>query len=107
MLAKTATHPWLPKETARGMLYTKCIAYTVCKTAYLTELKAVSAMATKMKLGTIMKSAATLIKPVLLSQYSQGSETYEISQMEQTRSIAFITTRQKEVAALVKTYKIK
>jgi hypothetical protein len=107
MLAKTATHPWLPKETARGMLYTKCIAYTVCKTAYLTELKDVSAMATKMKLGTLMKSAATLIKPVLLSQYSQGSEMYAISQMEQTRSIAFIATRQKEVAALVKTYKIK
>jgi hypothetical protein len=64
-------------------------------------------MATKMKLGTLMKSAATIIKPTLLAQYGSGSTLYEISQMEQTRSIAFIATRQKEVAALVKTYKIK
>lgn len=107
MLASTSTHPWLPKETARGMLYTRCIAYTVCRTAYLTELKNVSAMATKMKLGSLMRSAATVIKPVLLSQYPAGSEELEILTMEQTRSITFITTRQKEVAALVKTYKIK
>jgi hypothetical protein len=107
MLAKTATHPWLPKETARGSLYTKCIAYATCKTAYLTELKNVSAMATKMKLGTLMKSAATVIKPVLLTQYPAGAEELDVLGMEQTRSIAFIATRQKEVAALVKTYKIK
>ena len=107
MLAKTSTHPWLPKETARGMMYTKCIAYTTCKTAYLTELKNVSAMATKMKLGTLMKSAAAVIKPLLLNQFPTGSEQLAIIEMEQTRSIAFITTRQKEVAALVKTYKIK
>lgn len=107
MLAKTSTHPWLPKETARGSLYTKCIAYATCKTAYLTELKNVSAMATKMKLGTLMKSAATVIKPVLLTQYPAGAEELDVLGMEQTRSIAFIATRQKEVAALVKTYKIK
>ena len=107
LLAKTATHPWLPKETARGMLYTKCIAYTVCKTEYLTQLKAVSAMATKIKLGSLMKSAAGVVKPVLLSAYPAGSEGLRVIEMEQTRSIAFIATRQKEVAALVKTYKIK
>ena len=107
MLAKTATHPWLPKETVRGNIYTKCIAYSVCKTAYLTELKATSAMATKIKLGTLMKSVAAVIKPVLVSQYKSGSGTMQVIEMEQTRSIAFIATRQKEVAALVKTYKIK
>lgn len=107
MLAKTSTHPWLPKETARGMMYTKCIAYTTCKTAYLTELKNVSAMATKIKLGTLMKSAAAVIKPLLLNQFPAGSEQLAIIEMEQTRSIAFIAKRQKEVAALVKTYKIK
>ncbi|MCX6496134.1 MAG: CotH kinase family protein [Rhodoluna sp.] len=107
MLASTSTHPWSQRETARGMLYTKCITYTVCRTAYLTELKAVSAMATKMKLGTLMKSAAAVIKPLLLNQFPAGSEELQIIEMEQARSIAFITTRQKEVAALVKTYKIK
>ena len=64
-------------------------------------------MATKMKLGPLMKSAATVIKPVPLTQYPAGSEELDILAMEQTRSITFITTRQKEVAALVKTYKIK
>ena len=107
MLSKTATHPWLNKETARGMLYTKCIAYSVCKTAYLTELKAVSAMVTKMKLVTLIKSAAATIKPVIMDRYPAGSDMLESIGIEQNSTIKFITTRQKEVAALVKTYKIK
>jgi spore coat protein CotH len=107
MLSRTSTHPWRPKAAVRGMLYIKCIAYTVCKTAYLTELKNVSAMATKMKLGSLMKSAATLIKPVLLTQYPAGSKELEVLTMEQSRTISFIAIRQKAVAALVKTYKIK
>ena len=105
MLTRTATHPWLPKETVRGMLYTRCIAYTVCKTAYLTDLKAVSAMATKMKLGTLMKSVSSVIKPVLNSQFNP--DQFEMIALEQTRSIGFISSRQKEVAVLVKKYKIK
>jgi hypothetical protein len=64
-------------------------------------------MATKIKLGSLMKSAAGVVKPVLLSAYPAGSEGLRVIEMEQTRSIAFIATRQKEVAALVKTYKIK
>jgi len=107
MLAKTATHPWLPRETARGSLYTKCISYSVCKNAYLTELKAVSAMATTMKLASLMKSAAAVIKPVILAKYPAGSDMNQVIAMEQTRSISFITTRQREVASLLKTNKIK
>jgi spore coat protein CotH len=107
MLSKTATHPWLNRETDRGMLYTKCIAYSVCKTAYLTELKATSAMATKMKLGSLMKSVAAVIKPALMTQFEPGSETMRSIEIEQNSTIKFITARQKEVAALVKTYKIK
>ena len=64
-------------------------------------------MATKIKLGTLMKSVAAVIKPVLVSQYKSGSDMMQVIEMEQTRSIAFIATRQKEVAALVKTHKIK
>ena len=89
------------------MLYTKCIAYSVCKTDYLTQLKAVSDMATKMKLGSLMKAATTVINPVLRVQFPAETGVYEIALKEQTRSIAFIASRQKEVAALVKKYKIK
>lgn len=107
LLSPTSTHPWLPRQTARGMLYTKCIAYSVCKTDYLTQLKAVSDMATKMKLGSLMKAATTVINPVLRVQFPAETGVYEIALKEQTRSIAFIASRQKEVAALVKKYKIK
>jgi spore coat protein CotH len=105
MLSRTSTHPWRPKAAVRGMLYTKCIAFVTCRNAYLSQLKAVSAMATKMKLGTLMKSASTLIRPTLDDQ--NNSNQMEVIALEQTTAIKFISTRQKEVAALVKKYKIK
>jgi spore coat protein CotH len=107
LLSKTSTHPWLTKETPRGLLYSKCISYISCRNAYLTELKATSAMATKMKLGTLMKSASTVIKPVLDAQYKLRPDLLSVITAEQTRSISFISARQKEVAALVTKYKIK
>jgi hypothetical protein len=98
----------MPKAATRGSLYVKCIAYSACRTAYLTELKAVSAMATKMKLGTLMKSASTfLIETVLNDQYKNNPNTLADITREQNRTFSFITARQKEVAALVKQYKIK
>jgi spore coat protein CotH len=105
MLSRTSTHPWLPKETVRGMMYTKCIAYVPCRNAYLSQLKAVSAMATKMKLSTLMKSATNVIRPTLVAK--NNSDQMEIIALEQASTLKFITTRQKEVAALVKKYKIK
>jgi spore coat protein CotH len=107
LLSKTSTHPWMTKETTRGSLYVKCIAYTTCKNAYLTELKAVSAMATKMKLSTLMKNASILIKPTLTAQYKNRPDQLANIAREQTRTYSFITSRQKEVAALVTKYKIK
>lgn len=107
MLSTTSSHPWNTRQSNRGLLFTNCITYTPCKTAYLTELKAVSAMATKMKLAEQMKSAAKLIKPVLASQFSTEDGLITEIGKEQTRSIAFIAQKQKEVAALVKKYKIK
>jgi hypothetical protein len=106
LLSKTSTHPWMTKETIRGSLYVKCIAYATCRNAYLTELKAVSAMATTMKLSTLMKNASALIKPALTAQYNNPNTLADIAR-EQTRTYSFITSRQKEVAALVKQYKIK
>lgn len=107
MLSTTSSHPWRNKATNRGILYTNCISYTPCKTAYLTELKAVSAMATKMKLADQMRAASKLIKPVLATQFASERDLMTKIGNEQTRSISFISARQKEVAALVKTYKIK
>jgi spore coat protein CotH len=105
MLSRTSTHPWLPKETVRGMMYTKCIAYVPCRDAYLSQLKAVSAMATKMKLSTLMKSVTNVIRPTLAAR--NNSDQMGIIALEQASALKFITTRQKEVAALVKKYKIK
>ncbi|MEN9970848.1 MAG: hypothetical protein RL146_149 [Actinomycetota bacterium] len=107
LLSKTSKHPWQTKETTRGSLYVKCIAYTPCRTAYLTELKAVSAMATKMKLSTMMRSAAKLINPVLTVQYKNRPDLFANIVPEQNRTYSFISARQKEVAALMTKYKIK
>lgn len=107
LLSKTSKHPWQTKETTRGSLYVKCIAYTPCRTAYLTELKAVSAMATKMKLSTMMRSAAKLINPVLTVQYKNRPDLFANIVPEQNRTYSFIAARQKEVAALMTKYKIK
>jgi hypothetical protein len=114
LLSKTSIHPWMDPEvqTIRGSLYVKCIAYSTCRTAYLTELKAVSDMATKMKLSTLMKNASTLIKNALTDQsriypYNKSSNWMARIAPEQTRTLTFITSRQKQVAALVKQYKIK
>lgn len=105
MLSRTSTHPWLPKPTVRGMMYTKCIAHVPCRNAYLSQLKAVSAMATKMKLSTLMRSAANVIRPTLAAR--NNADQMEIIALEQASALKFIPTRQKEVAALVKKYKIK
>jgi hypothetical protein len=107
LLSKTSTHPWLSKQTPRGLLYSKCISYIPCRNEYLKQLKATSAMATKMKLGTLMKSAATRVKPVLAIQYKNRPDLLAVITAEQTRSISFITARQKEVSALATKYKIK
>jgi hypothetical protein len=71
------------------------------------ELKAVSAMATKIKLGAQMRAAAAVIEPVLAAQYAEDKATLTLAHNEQTRSIAYIAKRQAEVKALLAKYKIK
>ena len=107
LLSKTSTHPWLPTAKPRGSLYVKCISYIPCRNAYLAELKATSAMATKIKLGTLMKSAGSTIKSTLTAQFKNDPDYVSVITKEQSRSISFITARQKEVAALLAKYKIK
>jgi hypothetical protein len=52
-----------------------------------------------------MKSATNVIRPTLVAK--NNSDQMEIIALEQASTLKFITTRQKEVAALVKKYKIK
>jgi hypothetical protein len=52
-----------------------------------------------------MKSVTNVIRPTLAAR--NNSDQMEIIALEQASALKFITTRQKEVAALVKKYKIK
>ena len=106
LLSERADQPWA-KNLYRGKLYVQCINYKPCRTQYLLELKAVSAMATKIKLGAQMRAVSAVIEPVLAAQYVNDKETLTLAHKEQTRSIAYIAKRQAEVKALLAKYKIK
>ena len=97
-----AGFPWIQqafKKTVmdRGLLFKRCLSYTPCRVEYLTQLKAVSAKATSIKLVAAMKSASTVIAP-----YTNAS-----AKSEQVRVQAWVAKQQVKVAALMKTYKIK
>jgi hypothetical protein len=64
-------------------------------------------MATKIKLGTLMRSVSSVIQPVLTNQFGNRPDVLAAIATEQRRSIAFIAGRQKEVSALMTKYKIK
>ena len=104
LLAELANYPWDLRMNYRGKLYTQCILNTYCKKEYLIQLKAVSAKATAIKLGTQMAAAAKLIDPVLKAQYSstENKPLYALAKSEQTRSIGYIAKRQAQVAAVLK-----
>ena len=106
MLSQSAAQPW-SKTKPRGMIYTKCISYKPCRTEYLNDLKAVAAMVTSMKLTTKMKAAANLINPVLTATTPKDPIGIAGIKVEQTRTYNFITKRQLEVAALLKSNGIK
>lgn len=107
LLSVESTHPYDSRLSYRGKAYRMCITYSVCKRAYLLELKAVSAKAASMKLGTQMQAVAKLINPVLAVQYSNNTSKLTLAKNEQARSVAFITKRQQQIAALLKANGIK
>lgn len=76
----------------RGMLFTKCLAYSVCKKEYLTQLKLVSAKVTSIKLVTLMQKAAYVIR----------SKTTEDQKAEQLRTQKWVALQQAKVAAVLK-----
>lgn len=107
MLSETSTHPWDQRKNYRGKAFVNCINYTPCKRQYLTELKAVSAKATSMKLGAQMQAVAKVINPVLAIQFKNSPSKMTLARDEQARSIGFIAKRQAQVATLLKANNIK
>ena len=94
--------PWVQQAfhkgvMPRGLLFTKCLAYSVCKTAYLLKLKAVSTKVTTSKFVASMRNAATTI-----SSFSGYNET-----AEQQRVQSWIVKQQARVAAVLKANKIR
>ena len=93
----TAGFPWVQqafKKDAlpRALLFTKCLAYSVCKKAYLTQLKAVSAKVTNVKFVTSLKSTSTLIASFSAPDVKD----------EQVRVQKWVAKQQAKVATLLK-----
>ncbi|CAB4533028.1 MAG: hypothetical protein F2529_00080 [Actinobacteria bacterium] len=92
-----AGFPWIQQSfqkatMPRGMLFVKCLAYSVCKKDYLIQLKAVSAKVTSSKFVTAMKSASTVI----------SSRTSQPMKNEQVRVQSWIGKQQTRVASVLK-----
>jgi spore coat protein CotH len=94
----TSGHPWANRDNMpRGLLFTKCLAYSVCKTAYLQKLKAVSAKVSSARFVASLKTASTLI-----ASYS----TQDVKD-EQVRVQQWVTKQQARVTAVLKANKIR
>lgn len=98
----TAGFPWVQQafhkdSMPRGLLFSKCLAYTVCKTAYLQKLKAVAAKITSAKFVAALKSASTLI-----ANYSPQDVKDEQNRVQQ-----WVGKQQARVTAVLKANKIR
>jgi hypothetical protein len=71
------------------------------------QLKAVSAMATTMKLGEKMTTAAKVIDSTLVAQFKTNPSFLSVIHKEQTRSVKFVTTQQANVKSVLSTYGVK
>jgi len=106
LVSERADQPW-GNNLKRGLLYVKCINYKPCRTQYLLQLKAVSAMASTMKLVEKMSNAAKVIDSTLVFQYKSNPSMLSAIHKEQARSINFITTQQGKVKQVLTTYGVK
>jgi hypothetical protein len=93
----TAGFPWVQqafkKDTMpRGLLFVKCLAYSVCKKDYLTQLKAVSAKVTSSRLVSALKAASTVI----------ASRTSQPMKNEQVRVQNWVGKQQARVSTVLK-----
>ena len=80
-------------------MYVKCIRYAPCLKEYLLDLKATSAKASSLKLTTLMTKASAVVNTFGRVSADQIRE--------QKRTIAWVTTQQKNVAQALKDNGIK
>lgn len=106
LVSERANQPWA-NNLKRGLLYVKCINYKPCRTQYLLQLKAVSAMATTMKLGEKLSNAAKVIDSTLVYQFKTDPSMLSTIHKEQTRTIKFIASQQANVKKALTTYGVK
>jgi hypothetical protein len=101
-----ASFPWMSDpqfhgatSLPRGILFQKCLAYKICKTEYLNDLKAVMTQATKTgsSLTNYMRAQANLVRG-----YSSSANI-----LEQTRTINWVGKQITKVKALLKKNGIK
>lgn len=94
----TSGHPWSNRDNMpRGLLFTKCLSYSVCKTAYLQKLKAVSAKVTSAKFVASLRTASTLI----------ASFSSDDVKNEQVRVQQWVGKQQARVTAVLKANHIR
>lgn len=106
LVSERADQPWAT-NLKRGLLYVRCINYKPCRTQYLLQLKAVSTMATTMKLGEKMTAAAKLIDTTLVLQYRSNPSMLSVIRKEQTRTVKFITAQQGKVRQVLTSYGVR
>ena len=106
LVSERADQPWAT-NLKRGLLYVKCINYKPCRTQYLLQLKAVSTMATTMKLSTKMSNASKVIEPTLKDQFITDPATLALIHKEQARTLRFIVVQQANVKKALTTYGVK
>ncbi len=98
LVSQRSNQPWMGYG-ARGMMYVKCIRYAPCLKEYLLDLKATSAKASSLKLTTLMTKASAVVNTFGRVSADQIRE--------QKRTIAWVTTQQKNVAQALKDNGIK
>jgi len=106
LVSERADQPWAT-NLKRGLLYVKCINYKPCRTQYLLQLKAVSTMATTMKLSAKITNAAKVIEPTLKDQFITDPATLALIHKEQARTLRFIVVQQANVKKALTTYGVK
>ena len=97
-----AGFPWVQQAfhtdlLDRGMLFRKCLAFSICKHEYLINLKATAAKAKSIKLGAAMIAAAKV----------QAAYNTADVQTEQARTASWLDTQYSRVSALLKANNIK
>jgi CotH kinase protein len=107
LISDSSKQPFSDRYHNRGRLYTQCVNYSVCRTAYLQALKAISAKSTSINLVGKMKAVAKVINPYIQKQFKSQPDLLREITSEQTRTYSYVPTRITQISKLLAKYKIK